>query len=177
MEDLVWDEDAVINLSENLTIPFGSTLVIEEGVTVECDEGVQLRIEGGLQILGTEQKPVHFASYYESAKWNGIYIAPGAAASFEHTQIADARIGVFGVKANVEIYSSTINNCFIGACFYGMNGEPPLVSSSIFSNNAWGVVTLNGADIVLQNNIIMLGQKGVLIDASSPLFFGNEIKK
>jgi photosystem II stability/assembly factor-like uncharacterized protein/tetratricopeptide (TPR) repeat protein len=173
---IVWNTGEQITINENYIVESGSTLTVEEGVSISVAFGKKIIVNGSIMVLGTETQPVTISSEVTGENWQGIYISNEGNALFENTRISDARIGIFSAKGNTEMSNTTITSCIVGAGFYGMSGESSQIFQSSFLNNAWGIVCLNGADVVLKNNLIANGQKGILIDASSPLLFGNEIK-
>jgi photosystem II stability/assembly factor-like uncharacterized protein len=165
-----------VHFLEDVFVPEGSSFIVEAGATLLFDEGVKLLIEGEFNAYGTAEQPVRIMSAYEGVLWNGIYLTPGSNAYFENVEIKSAAVGVLASKADVTLHRSSVSNCRIGVCVYGINDEQQQIDSCNFNNNAWGVVVLNGANAFLRNNTISGGQKGILIDASSPLLFGNTIE-
>gem|GEM_PF-1682914 len=175
-KNLVVGEGEEMHCIEDVVIPEGSSFIVQEGGSVVFDEGMKMRIEGALNVYGSDEHPVKFGAAYDNTRWKGIYLAPGASAYIENAEISDAVVGIFAAKADLSLSNVTVRNCRIGAGMYGMNEEPPLIEESKFLTNDWGIVLVNGADATLTNNVIAEGQKGILIDASSPLFSRNEIK-
>ncbi|MDI6802329.1 MAG: right-handed parallel beta-helix repeat-containing protein, partial [Bacteroidota bacterium] len=173
--NIVWESETSVLISGTPTIPEGSCLTIEPGVKVMFAPGTQLRIQGKLSVQGTKDKKVLFVSESPSQRWGGIYINKEAKAHIEHAEISGATFGIFASKSNAEISNTKIQNSLVGIGFYGLSYEPPVVDSCRIENNAWGLVTLAGSKAIIKNSSITGGQKGVLVDASSPEFYGNTI--
>ncbi|MEK7263600.1 MAG: right-handed parallel beta-helix repeat-containing protein [Bacteroidota bacterium] len=161
--------------TRDVFIPSGSVFMMEDDAMALFEEGVALRIEGELIIRGLPDRPAKLKPAYEAARWQGVYVAPGATALLEYAEIQGASVGIFDAKANLAINNSTITQSHIGVAMYGSDDETPMIDSSHFSNNIWGIVMANGAQALLNGNTIENNQKGIVIDASSPLLYGNTI--
>jgi parallel beta-helix repeat protein len=165
-----------VHFTEDVFVPEGTSFIVEEGATVLFDEGTQMRVEGSLLVQGTFASRAHFLSPYEGVKWKGIHAMFGSSISMEYAEIADATIGILSTKADVELSSVLIQNCRIGAGIYSAGEEKPMLNKCSILNNNWGIVLLNQADALLDSNNISGGQKGLFIDASFPLLYGNTIE-
>jgi parallel beta-helix repeat protein len=163
--------------TRDVIIPSGAMFKMEPDALALFEEGVTLRVEGEVIIQGAEDNPAKLHPAYPAARWGGIYLVPGASASIDYVDIQGTAVGVLAAKANIAISNSTIRDSRIGVALYGMDEEPPLIDSSHFISNAWGVVMVNGAQALLNGNTISNNQKGILIDASSPLLYGNTIEE
>ncbi|MDP2208414.1 MAG: T9SS type A sorting domain-containing protein [Bacteroidota bacterium] len=167
------DEQLIIK--ETFTIESDQTMLIDAGATLIFSPGAQLRVNGHLIVQGTPENKVRFISENPSQRWGGIYLAKDSRADIENVEITGAVAGIIGTKAELNMSNSDIKNCLIGVGLYGKTSEPSQINFTNIEQNAWGIATLDGSDAVIKNSRIAGGQKGVLIEASSPEFYGNTI--
>ena len=166
--------DATEYFDEDVTIEAGESFTIESGATLYFAPGVKLTVNGTLYVEGTEERHVRLLAD-EMDKWEGIVVANGGSIAMSYAEINNARCGLFAAQADVTLEHTRVENCNIGVALFGAGNETQFLAENTLLHNAWGVVCLSGADAVLQHNRIGEGQKGMLIDASSPLLFGNTI--
>ncbi len=70
--DLIWEEDEVIVLADDTTVPEGETLVVEQGVIVLLAAGVDLTVRGGIRVDGSARRPITFAAASSDEQWGVI---------------------------------------------------------------------------------------------------------
>ncbi|MDI6804512.1 MAG: right-handed parallel beta-helix repeat-containing protein [Bacteroidota bacterium] len=174
--NIVWQSGSNVVISGTPTIPPGSTLTIEPGVNVVMTPGSQLRVQGELNIQGNVNSKVRFTSENPLQRWGGIILGKDARADIEYADINGAVAGIMGSKAELNINNSDVKNCLLGITMYGKQDEPSLIKDCRIENNVWGIASLGGNDAVVKNSRIAKGQKGVLVDASSPKIFGTTIE-
>ncbi|MBT7789607.1 MAG: right-handed parallel beta-helix repeat-containing protein [Calditrichaeota bacterium] len=70
--EMVWDSTAIIQISDEVTIPAGNELTIQPGTIIELSENARVIVEGRVSCKGTRENPVVFSSDYSGLPWGEI---------------------------------------------------------------------------------------------------------
>lgn len=155
--DVVWACEAIVHLSEEVTVEAGSTLTLEPGTVVELGPGASLRVEGRLEALGTEERPVRFVSASgardSTASSGGVVLAgAGDCGTLEHVlvELPGAPVGLelSGCDDRTIIEDVAIRKAAVGLRV--TEGQADLVRVSIAQATSVGLEVLEGSGVRAQ---------------------------
>ena len=82
-DQLLWSEDAIIQITDDIIIPQGKILTIQPGVTVLTNAEKNIYISGSVFAKGTKHNPILFSAKDKNQPWGGL-ILNAAEGNFEH---------------------------------------------------------------------------------------------
>lgn len=168
--DTVWQGD--IRIEEDLLIPHGITLTIAAGthVIITPSESTkidpeylsnltEITVRGHLEVEGEPDRPVTFSlpPGQEDSQWAGIFIDSGNA-WLRHAQISGAETAVYTLQGWVKLKESTLSNNHYGLIVQGDKSGAKVEHSAITENN-YGVLTLDGAQVTIDSANIANNRK------------------
>ncbi|MBE2202405.1 MAG: hypothetical protein IAE79_27585 [Anaerolinea sp.] len=123
-----------------VSIQPGVTLTIEAGVEIQAQPDTAIVVNGTLLALGTPAQPITFTSTTETSpgEWQGVAISDSGFASFAHSTIRYAGVGlsVYGASANpVQLVDSRIVNNDLSVIVTAPSLHRLGMTQTVFSSN------------------------------------------
>ena len=168
-KEMVIDKDTVwageITLNEDVLILPGATLTIEPGTIIGVTPSestktepqylssyTEITVRGVLKAVGTREMPVTFflAKKDSEKEWAGIIVDAGKA-ELSWCKVSGAESGLTVFKGEARVTDSIFEKNRYGVSVPDI-GPKVKLERTVFTENDYGVVLLNGAEIVQKDN-------------------------
>ncbi len=153
-EDETWID--IVNITGDVTVPYGITLTIVPGTMVKFGSGKKLTINGTLDAQGTADNHIVFTRSNTSSTsrtyWKQINLTSGSSWSFDYIEMYGASYGI-----RVDYASGLIQRSFFeenGIPIYLYHSDNVYIKDCQFSNSNYGIAGLYSDGVAIHNNII-----------------------
>ena len=175
----IWS--GLIEISGNVTVPFGYVLKLEPGTVLRFSNNAGLHIYGRFEANGTADSPITFTASSASPSrgiWSGIYFYDSSLdlSFIDHAVIEYASRGVWCGSAHPGIRNTVLSNNVIG--IYLSTSFSSITGCTIKDSSDHGIYTEGNCSPYIANNHIVRCSNGIWLNGpiGGPTIRNNIIK-